>query len=68
MRPPAFPSAFTHSGVSFHKFRCLGMDCRCKATRDWKLGCYDECLNWMLNIECVQGTCPCGDLCANQQM
>jgi len=22
----------------------------------------------MLNIECVQGTCPCGDLCSNQQV
>ncbi|KAL8171950.1 hypothetical protein V2J09_023754 [Rumex salicifolius] len=43
------------------------MVCHCKATRGGKLGCDDECLNRMLNIECVQGTCPCGDFCANQQ-
>ncbi|KAI9113137.1 hypothetical protein K1719_015662 [Acacia pycnantha] len=37
------------------------MVCHCKRC------CGDECLNRMLNIECVQGTCPCGDLCSNQQ-
>ncbi|XWS15178.1 hypothetical protein CRYUN_Cryun35bG0072000 [Craigia yunnanensis] len=43
------------------------MVCHCKQPPDGKLGCGDECLNRMLNIECVQGTCPCGDLCSNQQ-
>ncbi|KAK4795363.1 hypothetical protein SAY86_013357 [Trapa natans] len=43
------------------------MVCHCKPPLDGKLGCGDECLNRMLNIECVQGTCPCGDLCSNQQ-
>lgn len=44
------------------------MVCHCKRPSDGKLGCGDECLNRMLNIECVQGTCPCGDLCSNQQV
>ncbi|XP_077231882.1 histone-lysine N-methyltransferase, partial [Tasmannia lanceolata] len=43
------------------------MVCHCKPPLDGRLGCGDECLNRMLNIECVQGTCPCGDLCSNQQ-
>ncbi|XP_022768083.1 histone-lysine N-methyltransferase ASHH2-like isoform X2 [Durio zibethinus] len=43
------------------------MVCHCKRPPDAKFGCGDECLNRMLNIECVQGTCPCGDLCSNQQ-
>ncbi|KAJ9166708.1 hypothetical protein P3X46_021417 [Hevea brasiliensis] len=43
------------------------MVCHCKPPLDGGLGCGDECLNRMLNIECVQGTCPCGDLCSNQQ-
>ncbi|KAJ9146222.1 hypothetical protein P3X46_028513 [Hevea brasiliensis] len=43
------------------------MVCYCKPPLDGGLGCGDECLNRMLNIECVQGTCPCGDLCSNQQ-
>ncbi|GKU98461.1 hypothetical protein SLEP1_g11466 [Rubroshorea leprosula] len=43
------------------------MVCHCKPSPDGQLGCRDECLNRMLNIECVQGTCPCGDLCSNQQ-
>jgi len=43
------------------------MVCHCKPPKDGSLGCGDECLNRMLNIECVQGTCPCGDLCSNQQ-
>lgn len=43
------------------------MVCYCKAPVGGRLGCGDECLNRMLNIECVQGTCPCGDLCSNQQ-
>ena len=45
------------------------MVCYCKAPVGGRLGgCGDECLNRMLNIECVQGTCPCGDLCSNQQV
>ncbi|KAJ8762897.1 hypothetical protein K2173_023026 [Erythroxylum novogranatense] len=43
------------------------MVCHCKVSLDSGLGCGDECLNRMLHIECVRGTCPCGDLCSNQQ-
>ncbi|KAI4320551.1 hypothetical protein MLD38_034020 [Melastoma candidum] len=43
------------------------MVCHCKPYVSGCLGCGDECLNRMLNIECVQDTCPCGDLCSNQQ-
>lgn len=43
------------------------MVCHCKQTQDGRLGCGDACLNRMLNIECVQGTCPCGERCSNQQ-
>ncbi|KAL2893995.1 Histone-lysine N-methyltransferase ASHH2 [Bienertia sinuspersici] len=43
------------------------MVCHCKPPKDGSLGCGSQCLNRMLNIECVQGTCPCGDLCSNQQ-
>ncbi|KAG5050455.1 hypothetical protein AAZX31_04G225800 [Glycine max] len=43
------------------------MVCHCKPSQGGKLGCGDECLNRILNIECVQGTCPCGDRCSNQQ-
>ncbi|GMH22312.1 hypothetical protein Nepgr_024155 [Nepenthes gracilis] len=43
------------------------MVCHCKPPPDGSLGCGDECLNRMLNIECVRGTCPCGDLCSNLQ-
>ncbi|KAJ6807264.1 histone-lysine N-methyltransferase ASHH2 isoform X1 [Iris pallida] len=43
------------------------MVCHCKPPRDGSLGCGDQCLNRMLNIECVKGTCPCGNLCSNQQ-
>lgn len=43
------------------------MVCHCKRPVEGRFGCGDECLNRMLNIECVQGTCPCGDLCSNQQ-
>ncbi|KAI3960359.1 hypothetical protein MKW98_017083 [Papaver atlanticum] len=43
------------------------MVCHCKPPQDGQLGCGDECLNRLLNIECVHGTCPCGDLCSNQQ-
>lgn len=43
------------------------MVCHCKPPVNGSLGCGSQCLNRMLNIECVQGTCPCGDLCSNQQ-
>ncbi|GAA0183197.1 hypothetical protein LIER_30657 [Lithospermum erythrorhizon] len=43
------------------------MVCHCKLPSDGGMGCGDGCLNRMLNIECVQGTCPCGELCSNQQ-
>ncbi|KAH9308305.1 hypothetical protein KI387_036216, partial [Taxus chinensis] len=43
------------------------MVCHCKLPEDGSYGCGDECLNRMLNIECVKETCPCGDLCSNQQ-
>lgn len=43
------------------------MVCHCKPPVDGSVGCGSQCLNRMLNIECVQGTCPCGDVCSNQQ-
>ncbi|XP_057490499.1 histone-lysine N-methyltransferase ASHH2-like [Actinidia eriantha] len=43
------------------------MVCHCKPPPDGKMGCGDGCLNRMLNIECVKGTCPCRELCSNQQ-
>lgn len=43
------------------------MVCHCKPPLDGRKGCRDGCLNRMLNIECAKGTCPCGELCSNQQ-
>ncbi|CAI9786607.1 unnamed protein product [Fraxinus pennsylvanica] len=43
------------------------MVCHCKPPLEGRRGCGAKCLNRMLNIECVQGTCPCGELCSNQQ-
>ncbi|XP_071692179.1 histone-lysine N-methyltransferase ASHH2-like [Rutidosis leptorrhynchoides] len=43
------------------------MVCHCKPPLDGRMGCREECLNRMLNIECVKGTCPCGESCSNQQ-
>lgn len=43
------------------------MVCHCKPSFDGRMRCQDECLNRMLNIECVKGSCPCGDFCSNQQ-
>ncbi|KAI8014969.1 Histone-lysine N-methyltransferase ASHH2 [Camellia lanceoleosa] len=44
------------------------MVCHCKPRPDGRMmGCGDGCLNRMLNIECVKGTCPCGQRCSNQQ-
>ncbi|KAI9086093.1 hypothetical protein K1719_031926 [Acacia pycnantha] len=39
----------------------------CKPPLKGQLGCQNECPNRLLNIECVQGACPCRDLCSNQQ-
>ncbi|XP_057773185.1 histone-lysine N-methyltransferase ASHH2-like [Salvia miltiorrhiza] len=43
------------------------MVCHCKPPSDGRMGCGAKCLNRILNIECVRGTCPCGELCSNQQ-
>ncbi|KAL3840048.1 hypothetical protein ACJIZ3_024639 [Penstemon smallii] len=43
------------------------MVCHCKPPSDGRRGCGSKCLNRMLNIECVRGTCPCGEFCSNQQ-
>ncbi|GLJ29914.1 hypothetical protein SUGI_0591390 [Cryptomeria japonica] len=44
------------------------MICQCKAPDGGTPGCCgDDCLNRSMNIECVPGTCPCGDLCSNQR-
>ncbi|KAG8389773.1 hypothetical protein BUALT_Bualt01G0013400 [Buddleja alternifolia] len=43
------------------------MVCHCKPSSDGRMGCGAKCLNRMLNIECVKKTCPCGELCSNQQ-
>lgn len=43
------------------------MVCHCKPPSDGRIGCGSKCLNRILNIECVRGTCPCGELCSNQQ-
>ncbi|XP_061373324.1 histone-lysine N-methyltransferase ASHH2 [Gastrolobium bilobum] len=61
-----FTNEFLHRN---HKTQTIDeiMVCHCKPSQHGKLGCGDECLNRMLNIECVQGTCPCGDHCSNQQ-
>ncbi|KAH9300569.1 hypothetical protein KI387_012152, partial [Taxus chinensis] len=45
------------------------MVCHCKFPEDGSPGCCGEdCLNRSMNIECVPGTCPCGDLCSNQRV
>ncbi|XP_027094076.1 uncharacterized protein [Coffea arabica] len=43
------------------------MVCHCKPPSEGRVGCGDGCLNRMLNIECIQGTCPSGEFCSNQQ-
>ncbi|GAB4844127.1 hypothetical protein Ancab_037434 [Ancistrocladus abbreviatus] len=53
--------------VGMHLSAMQIMVCHCKPARDGRLGCGDECLNWMLNIECVRGTCPHGELGSDQQ-
>ncbi|KAF7829798.1 histone-lysine N-methyltransferase ASHH2 isoform X1 [Senna tora] len=75
-RPPMVfqESTFTHilTNEFLHRSRKTQtideiMVCHCKSPAESRFGCGDECLNRMLNIECVQGTCPCGDCCSNQQ-
>ncbi|XP_072969717.1 uncharacterized protein [Typha angustifolia] len=68
------PASWTHikSNLFLHRGRKTQtideiMVCHCKPPEDGGFGCGDECLNRMLNIECVKGTCPCGALCSNQQ-
>lgn len=43
------------------------MVCHCKPPSEGRVGCGDGCLNRMLNIECMQGTCPSSEFCSNQQ-
>ncbi|CAH9101764.1 unnamed protein product [Cuscuta europaea] len=43
------------------------MICHCKPPSDGRIGCGNGCLNRMLNIECVPGSCPSGEQCSNQQ-
>ncbi|KAL2339733.1 hypothetical protein Fmac_007673 [Flemingia macrophylla] len=75
-RPPLVSqeSSFTHIFTNeflhrSHKSQTIDeiMVCHCKPPQEGKSGCGDECLNRILNIECVQGFCPCGDHCSNQQ-
>ncbi|KAK9817923.1 hypothetical protein WJX72_004317 [[Myrmecia] bisecta] len=42
------------------------MICQCRRTRDGSPGCGPDCLNRMLNIECVEDYCPCEEQCSNQ--
>ncbi|VFR00252.1 unnamed protein product [Cuscuta campestris] len=43
------------------------MICHCKTPSSGRIGCGNGCLNRMLNIECIPGSCPCGEQCSNQQ-
>ncbi|KAL1214561.1 Histone-lysine N-methyltransferase ASHH2 [Cardamine amara subsp. amara] len=43
------------------------MVCHCKPSAVGRSGCGEECLNRMLNIECLNNTCPAGVSCSNQQ-
>lgn len=45
------------------------MICQCKpiwGTDTMTIGCGENCLNRMLNIECVAKYCPCGERCTNR--
>jgi SET domain/AWS domain len=45
------------------------MICQCKpiwGTDTTTIGCGENCLNRMLNIECVAKYCPCGERCTNR--
>lgn len=70
-RDSKVPSSGCHFLILFYflgDFSYQIMVCHCKPPQDGKMGCADGCLNRMLNIECVRGTCPCADLCSNQQV
>eukprot|EP00899_Mesostigma_viride_P020227 jgi/Mesvir1/28205/Mv04757-RA.1 len=41
--------------------------CQCRRPPPGRHGCGEDCLNRTLLYECVTKTCPCGDLCSNQQ-
>lgn len=44
------------------------MVCQCKPASSGGVSCqHDDCLNGMLNIECVAGFCDCGKECRNQR-
>ncbi|KAG6542664.1 hypothetical protein Mapa_015899 [Marchantia paleacea] len=43
------------------------MVCQCTPPENGGVGCGDNCLNRVLNIECVQEHCPCAEACSNQQ-
>jgi AWS domain/SET domain len=44
------------------------MVCQCKPASQKGISCHHEdCLNGMLNIECVNGFCDCGKECKNQR-
>ncbi|CAD7699864.1 unnamed protein product [Ostreobium quekettii] len=40
------------------------MICQCSPSPEG--GCGGDCINRMLNLECVPGYCPCGEVCQNQ--
>ena len=42
--------------------------CQCAPPKPGEVGCGDDCLNRMLNVECLPQMCPCGSLCTNQQV
>lgn len=67
-------NVWTHISHSVYKHRSRKaqtideiMVCQCKPPEDGSSGCGDGCWNRLLNIECVPGTCPCGDQCSNQR-
>lgn len=43
------------------------MVCQC-APKSGEVACGEDCLNRMLNVECLPQQCPCGSLCTNQQV
>ncbi|KAK9845360.1 hypothetical protein WJX81_004380 [Elliptochloris bilobata] len=42
------------------------MICHCRPIFAGGVGCGPDCLNRVLNMECVPGYCPCGEQCSNQ--
>ena len=44
------------------------MVCQCKPASQKGISCnHEDCLNGMLNIECINGFCDCGKECQNQR-